>query len=225
MSAVAIMTRSPSDPRIKLRLVPSVPSEQARRELALAFLDDIAERCAALPDVLRRVAVTPPAEGLRVHRPGWPAESIVAQRGSALGERLQHVCEDLAASGFANIVLIGSDVPDLPVAHVEQALAFLREPRTAVVGPSDDGACYLIGLTVAPGDVPDVFSAVRWESPHSEDDLCRALARVGLTVKHVRPWNDVDTPHDLDQLAGRLRYAPGAAPHTAEVLRRLGLIA
>jgi rSAM/selenodomain-associated transferase 1 len=223
MSVVAIMTRSPSDPRIKLRLVPRVPSEQARRELALAFLDDIADRCEALPDVLMRLAVTPPVEGLRVHRPCLSAESIVAQRGSALGERLQHVCEDLAASGFGSIVLIGSDLPDLPVAHLEQAFALLREPQTAVVGPSDDGACYLIGLTVAPGAVPDVFSSVRWESPHSQDDLCRALARAGLTVKHIRPWNDVDTPHDLDQLAGRLRYAPDAAPHTAAVLRRLGL--
>ena len=224
MSVIAIMTRSPSDPRIKLRLVPRVPSEQARRELALAFLDDLVDHCEGWPGVLLRVAVTPPIEGLRVHCPGLPPESIVPQRGSSLGERLQHVCEDLAASGFANVLLIGSDLPDLPRAHLEQAFAFLRDPQTAVVGPSDDGACYLIGLTVAPGAVPDVFTGVRWESPHSQDDLCRACARAGLTVKHVRPWNDVDTPQDLDLLSGRLRYAPDAAPHTAAVLRRLGLV-
>lgn len=225
-SVIAIMTRSPSDPRIKARLIPRIPSEEARSDLALAFLDDLMDRCRALPGVLLRLAVTPPVEGLRVHRPNLPADAFLPQRGGGLHERQRHVFEDLATSGFTHAVLIGSDLPDLPVDYLEQALVVLNESAsTVVLGPSDDGGCYLIGLRLtAQGPVPDLFSGVRWESPHAQDDLNRACERIGLTVRWLPAWNDVDAPDDVDLLAGRLRYAPDAAPHTAGVMRRLGLI-
>ena len=170
-----------------------------------------------------RLAVTPPIEGLRVHSPGLSADAFIAQRGSGLGERIRHACEDLASSGFARVVLIGSDLPDLPVARIERAVALLALPGTAVIGPSDDGGCYLIGMRVVPGPVPDVFADVRWNTPHSCEDLTAACVRAGLEVQLLQPWNDVDTPADLDRLAARLRDAPDTAPHTAAVLQKLNL--
>lgn len=224
-SAIGIMTRSPSDPRIKARLIPRIHSETSRCELALAFLDDLIDRCRALPDVLVRVAITPPVEGLRLHRPQLTPDMLLPQRGSSLAERQLHAFEDLAAKGFADVVLIGSDVPDLPAAHLEQAMALVGEAASNVVlGPADDGGCYLCGLQVSPGAVPDVFSAVRWESPHAQDDLMQTCERSGRKVKWLPAWNDVDAPADLNQLIDRLRYTPESAPHTSAVLRRIGLL-
>ena len=217
------MTRSPSDPRIKTRLAPRVPSEQARRELALAFLSDLTDHCRALEGVFLRLAVTPPIEGLRIHMPGLAPDAFMAQRGSALGDRLRHACEDLASSGFTRVVLVGADLPDMSAMRIEQAVTLLTFPGSAVIGPSGDGGCYLIGLRVAPGAVPDVFSDVRWDTPHSREDLTAACGRAGLRVQLLQPWNDVDTPADLDRLAARLRDAPSTAPRTAAVLQKLDL--
>jgi glycosyltransferase A (GT-A) superfamily protein (DUF2064 family) len=92
------------------------------------------------------------------------------------------------------------------------------------LGPSDDGGCYLVGATVAPGAVPDVFAGVRWNTPYTLDDLLRGCVRAGRTVKRLDSWNGVINPSDLTQLADRLRYAPDAAPNTAAALRNLRLL-
>ncbi len=223
--ALALMTRSTSDPRIKARLTPRVPAEDGRRDLALAFIDDLVDRAGALPNVRVRLAVTPPVEGLRVARPALPAETFVAQRGTSLAERQRHVFEDLAASGFRRVVVMGSDLPDLPIAYLEQAFASLGGAApTVVLGPAESGGCYLMGAAVAPGAVPDVFSNVRWESSHALEEVARACGQAGLEVVRLAPWNDVDAPADLDRLVSRLRDAPQSAPRTAAVLRKLRLL-
>jgi glycosyltransferase A (GT-A) superfamily protein (DUF2064 family) len=72
--------------------------------------------------------------------------------------------------------------------------------------------------------VPDLFSGVRWTSPYTIDDLMDVAARLGLPVHRLDQWNDVNAPDDLQLLAGRLHYAPDAAPHTSVILRRLKIL-
>lgn len=224
-AALVIMTRSTSDPRIKARLAPAVPQGGGRRDLALAFIDDLADRCKAMPGVRLRLAVTPPVEGLRVDRPLLPADTFLAQRGASQGERQFHVFEDLATSGFLRIVMIGSSLPDVPLGYLGRAFAILEDAPTAVVvGPSDNGACYLIGANVEPGAVPDLFSGVRWDSPYAIDDLADTCAGAGREIKRLDTWNAVIAPSDLDLLATRLRFAPDTARHTAAALRTLKLL-
>ena len=223
--ALAIMTRSTSDPRIKAGLEPRIPTATGRRDLALAFIDDLVERAAALPDVRVRLAVTPPVEGLRVARPALPGETFLAQRGRSLAERQRHVFQDLAASGFRRVVVMGSDLPDLPGDYLARAFATLGDSSsTVVLGPTESGGCYLMGATVAPGGVPDVFSNVSWQSAHAIDELARACLDAGLEVSRLDVWTDVDNPDDLDRLVARLRASPRSAPHTSAVLRKLRLL-
>ena len=225
-SALAIMTRSTSDPRLKAPLATRIPALRNRCELALGFIDDLADRCRALPDVSLRLAVTPPVAGLRVDRSGLAGETFLTQRGASLADRQRHVFEDLAASGFTRIVLIGANIPDVPLDHLRQAFdALVPDASVVALGPTDVGGCYLIGMSVRPGSVlDDVFSPVRWNSPYAADDLTSAAARLGLSVRRLERWNRVDAPDDLDGLVTRLRHAPEAAPHTAAVLRKLGLL-
>jgi glycosyltransferase A (GT-A) superfamily protein (DUF2064 family) len=223
--SLVIMTRSTSDPRIKERLAPSLPSNDARRDLALAFLDDLAERAKGLPGVRLRLAVTPPIEGLRVDRSALPADTFLVQRGTSLGERQLHVFEDLAASGFRHVVMIGSSLPDLPADILARAFAILdAEPATVVVGPSDSGACYLIGANVERGAVPDLFTSVRWDSPYALDDLTYVCEGAGRKLLRLDVWNAVVAPTDLDLLVTRLRFSPETASHTAGALKLLKLL-
>jgi glycosyltransferase A (GT-A) superfamily protein (DUF2064 family) len=222
MSPVLVITiQSTSDPRIYGRLAGRIPAVEGRRDLALAFLDDLIDRCGALPGVSLRLAATPPAESVRLDRPLLPPDTFLAQRGTAVGDRRRHVFEDLATSGFTRIVMLGGDAPDLPLEYLEQAFeALAADPAPIVLGPSHSGGCYLIGASVAAG-VPDVFSGVRWGGPFTIDDLTQVSARLGLAVHRLDQWNDVNAPDDLQLLAARLHYAPDAAPHTSVMLRKL----
>ncbi len=222
MNALAILTRSPSDPRIKARLSAVLPSNDDRRELALAFLDDLVETCRKIPKLALRVAVTPPAESLRFSRSALPADMLVAQRGAAVGDRERNVLIDLARAGFEHIVLLGSDIPDLPLAHIEQAFAALEaDPANIAIGPDDDGTYYLLGVTARQAVVPDIFTDVRSGTPFDLDDTKDAATRAGLTPVLLPKWHDVDSPEDLTALTDRLRYAPDTAPHTSAMLRKL----
>ena len=223
--AVAILTRSPADPRLKQRLAPVLADAEARRDVALAFLDDLVARVTAIPEATLKVAVTPPVEGLRMTRPSILWNTLLAQRGLSLGDRLQHVIDDLVAAGFSQILLLGNDVPDVPASCLEEAVRILQEqPNAVVTGPSGDGSYYLLGVSARSGRVPKLLSTVRWGTPDMLGDTEAAAQGQGLTVHRVAHWNDIDTPEDLTALVDRLRGNPAAAPHTAETLRRLQLL-
>ncbi len=222
---VAILTRSPSDPRLKARIGPVVPDRDHRRDLVLAFLDDLLARVSAVSDVTVKVAVTPPLEGLRIARPWIAGNRLLLQRGTTLGDRLRHVCDDLAAAGFRQVVLLGVDVPDLPAAEIEAAVRLVRTNAGVVVtGPSGDGSFYLLGMTVTDRGVPDLFTDVRWGIPHLLEDVETRARAAGLTVARIADWHDVDTPEDVQTLSDRLRLVPSGAPYTAAMLRSMGLL-
>lgn len=225
MSAViAILTRSPSDPRLKARISPVVPDSHQRLDLVLAFLDDLVARASAVDGVAMKVAVTPPLEGLRIARPWIRWDQLLLQRGTTFGDRLRNVITDLAKAGFTRIILVGADVPDLPAEALDEAVRLTTDPKVVVTGPSDDGSFYLLGLTVQNHAVPELFTDVRWGTPDMRGDLEAAAVAQGRTVAHTVNWPDVDTPEDVMALALRLKAAPATAAHTSEVLRALALI-
>lgn len=220
---IAILIRSPSDPRLKARIAPVVPDSNQRLDLVLAFLDDLVARVAAVDGVTLKVAVTPPLEGLRLARPWIRWNQLLLQRGTTFGDRLRNVITDLAAAGFTRIILLGADVPDLPPSALDDAVRLTADPGVVVTGPSDDGSFYLLGLTVQ-DHVPELFAEVRWGTPHMRTDLEAAAVAQGRTVSHTINWPDVDTPEDVLALAVRLKAAPATAAHTFEFMRALTLI-
>lgn len=225
MSAViAILIRSPSDPRLKARIASLVPDNNQRLDLVLAFLDDVIARVAAVEGVALKVAVTPPLEGLRLARPWIRGDQLLLQRGTTFGERLRHMCTDLAKAGFTRIILLGADVPDLPPSALDDAVRLTADPGVVVTGPSGDGSFYLLGLTVQHHVVPELFADVRWGTPHMLDDLEAAAVNQGLRVERTTNWPDIDAPEDVLALADRLKSAPDAASHTSAMLRALTLI-
>ena len=121
-------------------------------------------------------------------------------------------------------MIIGSDLPTLPAAHVAEALARLS-PATVTLGPAADGGYYLIGLTAPnPGDaVPDLFTGVGWGTSSAFDDTVRAATRSGIAVERIAAWYDVDDAAGLERLQRDVGRAAEEkrAPATARVLETL----
>ncbi len=220
--AVVIMARSPAaGDAPKTRLADAVPREADRRRLYAAFLTDTIAACRTVEGAALRIAYTP--DGGRVGLPelGAGAGELLPQRGVDLGARERGVFDDLFAAGFDTVVMIGSDLPTLPPAHVSRAINRVSA-RTVVLGPSDDGGYYLIALSAPPAGmaVPDLFSGIRWSTPSALDDTRAAAARAGLNVVLVPGWHDVDDAAGLARLRAELRQAAtrARAPATARVL-------
>ncbi|MGE3273939.1 MAG: TIGR04282 family arsenosugar biosynthesis glycosyltransferase [Vicinamibacterales bacterium] len=148
---------------------------------------------------------------------GW-RPALVPQRGADLGARMRQAFADALAAGTRHAVLIGSDLPDLPIAAVQGAFEALARGTDVVLGPTVDGGYYLIGLTAAHATL---FDDIPWSTA---DVLTRTIERAraaGLTTALVTPWYDVDRPEDARTLLAATDT--GTARRTRAALRAAGM--
>ena len=67
------------------------------------------------------------------------------QQGKDLGERMLQAFETGFTQGYNQIILIGSDLPDISASIIDQAFKLTKE-KDIVLGPAEDGGYYLIGM-------------------------------------------------------------------------------
>src|SRR6476660_395369 len=149
LCALGIMTKVPEPGKVKTRLTPPLTPDEAA-EINKCFLRDLAQS-------ITTAGKTSPGLGVGVYTPKGaeaayaeilpPDFVLLPQRGSAFGERLLHATEDLFKLGFESLCLINSDSPTVPASSFASAANELAKPGDRIVmGPSDDGGYYLIGL-------------------------------------------------------------------------------
>jgi uncharacterized protein len=206
---VAIMARAPSS-QGKSRLIRDLGTSDGAG-LRLALLGDTFETVSAL-QAGKAVLYTPPESEaeMRALTP-FPAV-FLPQRGATLGDRMRDGAGDLLASGFDAVVLIGSDLPTLPLAHVTAALGILtRRADVLVLGPAEDGGYYLIGLNQSR---PELFTRIPWGTPLVLQRTCEAAEALGIPVETLPMWYDVDSPSDLRRVCHSSAQPDGTARHT-----------
>jgi glycosyltransferase A (GT-A) superfamily protein (DUF2064 family) len=188
---LVIMAKQPAVGRTKTRLCPPLTPAEAVA-LYEAMLRDTIGLVDGLEGVRLAIAVTPP-------------EATDAFR--ALGR--------LLAAGHSRAIALNSDGPTLPAAYLRQAIARLDD-ADVVLGPSEDGGYYLIGLTQPQ---PELFQDIEWSTEQvTAQTLARAEA-MGLSVALLPPWYDVDTAADLDRFQAELATLPAEAlRHTRRFL-------
>jgi rSAM/selenodomain-associated transferase 1 len=207
------MAKVPGAAPVKSRLHAALTEPRAT-ELYRCFLLDRLDALAAVPGISPVVAFTPPEAAARMRALAPPGFRMIAQDGVDLTERLIRLFDRLLETHPAALAM-DSDSPTLPMAYVAEAAALAAAEADVVVGPSDDGGYYLIGLC-APQ--PALFRDVSWSRA---DVLAVTLARareLGLRVRLLPAWFDVDTEADLRRLRAELATAgPGPARTTAFV--------
>ena len=157
-------------------------------------------------DVDRRViAFDPPDAESRVRalfgrKALW---KYVPQVQDDLGVRMREALVQELDAGASATVLIGTDIPSLPVHHITQAFDLLRTVDV-VLGPSTDGGYYLVGVSKS---TPEIFEDVEWSTPGVLAQTINRIQRAGNSLGLVPPWFDVDTPEELDLVLAHARAA------------------
>ncbi|HVC20214.1 MAG TPA: TIGR04282 family arsenosugar biosynthesis glycosyltransferase [Vicinamibacterales bacterium] len=212
--AIALLGRAPSSPDAKTRLRQALPSDAGAALPLCLFLDTL--------EAVRRAAggeavpiVTPPDAAAELRHLMPDVGRILPQRGTDLGERMHHAFVDLFELGYGPVLLVGTDLPTLPPAHLTLAAEQLAARADRVVlGPAEDGGYYLIGL-----NRPErrLFDRIDWSTSRVFNQTRDAALRLGLDVCQVPGWHDVDTPEDLRRLAAELASLP---PHVGRYVRK-----
>ena len=214
-TAVAIMAKAPWPGQAKTRLCPPL-SFEAAAQLYRAFLLDKIGQVGGLP---AGPAISyAPAEAKAVFESLAPSHfSLIQQQGRDLGARLLSTFEQLFNLGYELALAIDSDTPTLPTAYLERALDLLTNTGIDVVlGPSEDGGYYLIGLR---RPYRELFEGIAWSTSHVLSQTLQRSQEQRLQVACLDPWYDVDTPDDLHRLRRSLdQINAGQAQHTRRFL-------
>lgn len=228
-NALAIFAKAPIAGQVKTRLCPPLTHEHAA-DLFRCFLLDTVERMYALATVQVFLAITPADSEplfrqLFRHLIPFPVRYL-PQRGDSLGEREINMLADMLAAGFSRVLIIGSDIPTLPLAYIQEAFTRLEDPHCdAVFGPSTDGGYYLVGAREVHRPL---FENIAWSTPQVLEQTLEQAQLHQLTLELVPSWYDVDTVEDLHQLvsdAREKRNGSDDVPRTRELLKRLGFYA
>jgi rSAM/selenodomain-associated transferase 1 len=200
-TALVIFAKAPVPGQVKTRLCPPLTPDEAAT-LHGSFVIDTLERTKAAVGKLKldmdRYLACAPSSGhvffkIMEERQGV---KLIDQVGDDLGARMHHVVETMFSRGYRRTIIIGTDVPTVPLDHFKQALTSL-EDHDLVLGPALDGGYYLIGINQA---VPELFSGIPWSTGQVLRLTQEKAARLGLKTALIQPWRDVDTLDDLEAL-------------------------
>jgi glycosyltransferase A (GT-A) superfamily protein (DUF2064 family) len=144
--------------------------------------------------------------------------TVHSQKGDGLGLRMLRAAVETFAAGHDRVVIIGTDHPTLPGAFVGEAFRALDEPMTVVLGPTDDGGYYLIGLNDI---IPALFEGLEYGHPDVLREAMASAAEAGTNLVLLPPWYDVDTPDALDRLLRERAAGAPLGPRTTKALDAL----
>jgi len=204
LCALTVMAKAPRAGKVKTRLSPPLTLKESAA-LNICFLRDTTRNIA-------EVAARGSAAGLVCYTPvgdeaafdGLLPEgfALIAQRGDGFGERLRAATEDILACGFGAVCLIDSDSPTLPAFALERAVEELAKPGDRVVlGGSDDGGYYLIGLKRVH---PEPFERISWSTNVVYEETVDRIREARIELVEMPTWYDVDDAATLAVLEQEL---------------------
>ena len=202
--ALVVMAKPPREGDVKTRLCPPLTLAQASTFHECLLQDTVAkmERCFSAQ---LWIAFAP--DGDEYFRSSFGERAkLLSQRGSDLGERMHHIFVDLSLLGFREIVVLGSDIPTLPVSSVEQAFHVLgSNVEDVVLGPAGDGGYYLIGLKTP---VEEIFQGISWSNPDVLKNTVQRIKNLGLRLTLLPVAYDIDIEGDLKRLWNDFETSP-----------------
>mgnify|MGYP000569059313 CR=1 FL=1 len=123
----------------------------------------------------------------------WLNDFKTVQKGVDLGERMKNAFNDGFDKGYENIILIGSDLPDISESILKNAFQTLKTNDT-VFGPAEDGGYYLVGMKRLH---TCVFDNKSWSTSNLLQETIQELKSQTISFELLETLNDIDTFEDL----------------------------
>ncbi len=196
---ILIFLKIPEPGAVKTRLGQSIGAEKAA-SLYRCFTEDILETIDSLgvPNIL----CFSPVDGLsKLQHWLGTHRTYLPQEGKDLGDRMAHAFQSSFAMGYQQVLVLGTDSPDLPSSYLLDALGALQENKVAI-GPSEDGGYYALGFTPQ-NFCPKIFREMPWSTDRVYPLTINGLKQQACDLHILPAWSDIDTLGDLWQFYQR----------------------
>ncbi len=183
-----IFTRRPELGKVKTRL-----AKETSDEVALAVYKDLLKHTHSITKdiaVDKWVFYTDEIEFNDLWDEGGFMKMIQAE--GDLGQKMQSAFFKGFAAGYLEIVIIGSDIDTLSQELIEDAFAEVKQQN--VLGPSEDGGYYLLGLNEPR---TDVFTNKEWGTDSVLRDTLLDFENDEVFL--LDELNDIDYLEDIEE--------------------------
>lgn len=210
--AVAIVCKAPIAGQSKTRLSPPLRPDECAA-LSACFIRDLSQTIETLADDgdVTGYAVYTPRGSEDALRQLLPDRfRLILQGEGDLGDRMFASITGLLAAGHAGAVLIGADMPTLPMSILRNAVQAVSGNDCLVLSPALDGGYTLIGLSRPHAGL---FSDIPWSTSDVYQLTLDRARGLGLPVVNLPGWYDVDDAASFSMLEDEMR---GLRPAFAE---------
>lgn len=210
-----IFAKYPEPGKVKTRYQPDLTTEQSS-QLYRAMVEDLVNNLSDNSLFDLQVYFWPPERSVDMQR--WLSDqNIFLQIDGDLGAKMAHAVEQSTLKGYQKSIIIGSDLPDIQPNLIEKAIHEL-ESSDVVLGPTDDGGYYLIGMKHWH---PGLFDNVAWSTELTFQQTFENIQHQQLS-HHLLPVRaDIDTISEVRQLAAATQSDSSLRsriPKTSQVL-------
>ncbi len=192
-TALLVFLKAPIEGNVKTRLAETIGSKQA-----LLCYQALVER---------QLSALPPSSRVEIHfSPGAAGDLIRAWLGNDfeyhpqvegdLGARLSEAVRAAFHRGAERVLCLGGDCPGLGQAQLAAGIRALQDGRDGVIGPTEDGGYYLIGLN-APHTA--LFESIPWSSEHTFQASMERAKALPLDLEPLEMLYDVDREADWNR--------------------------
>jgi len=131
----------------------------------------------------------------------WATAGFVPkiQQGDDLGERMYTAFQKNLNKSYSNIIIIGSDSPEITTSYIEKAFELL-ENCDAVIGPANDGGYFLLGLKQLD---KRIFSNKKWSTSSVFSDTIKDFENLGWQWERPPQLMDLDTIKDWEKIKNK----------------------
>ena len=203
-----VMARWPAPGRCKRRLAVVLGDQRAARvQQRLTAHDLEVARIACAASAAELVLATSGLGAGAARRWGQDqaVDRVVPQGNGSLGLRLQRQVVRARRERIGQLVLIGSDLPELEPRDLVAAFRVLERGTPLVLGPATDGGYWLIGIDLRPRPAARCgmrlfagsSAAIDWGSAKVLQQTLEAAASENLAVWELGRRSDLDRPGDL----------------------------
>jgi hypothetical protein len=114
------------------------------------------------------------------------------QSGSDLGIRMANMFQRAFEAGGEHVMIVGTDCPGITAEILSDGFKKL-ESADCVLGPSEDGGYYLLGMK---SFMPRLFSDMTWSTDTVAEITANRIREDGKTLEYLTTLRDVDTETD-----------------------------
>lgn len=214
---VILFVKLPELRKVKSRLAQDMDGDIVQRLYERMVLDEI--------DMLKqagtpfRICFDPPDAEERVRQWLGQAYPYMPQIGKDLGERMEQAFTRVFSEGVDEALLIGSDIPELTAAIINDAFRSLTS-HGAVIGPANDGGYYLIGFKKSTF-VLEIFHTMAWSTKTVFLETLGRLQKASLKVYRLPELTDIDTKEDVEAYLSHAKNSESRSSRTLTFLTEL----